>query len=564
VLVDATGSVPQAVMSAQLFNLTPLHIPTFQRGITWELTDVLEFLSSRSQVVGHAVLAKIHGTAGYTELVDGLQRFTVGTALLNILYPLVLAPTCTFSGHKAQFAPLANYVNNAHAVFSNNHQQLHNHLRRAIQDQYREFYITLEDYVNKLLTNGQAVAVSMFASSVVNTFCGRQIAIDDFTGFATMGDLINTFLGINTIRVELNTVDLLRTLIVEKATIANWPPVEIEAIENQLTDVFMRGGTPVKPIIPIATSVQKLLPAHGANIFPSWNGVLVKAEVEEFLDFIDSCVAAASQSPYLGEIAEVGSLPFSILVLQYYRSKISNGQSPSFVASTFSGPASQEDADLHEYLRACYRVLLAGIAGQLGPIADSIIQNAPNNTSAIATEINAQTGAGSLRAAPTQGWIAAQLEGVNKDKAKRIFNACLLPLATNPGGSFSPLQFGRSANKWQIDHLIPHSLLISNQIGANEVQRIRNFAPFQAQYNQSAKNTPCAQKLLPVGGLYQNMVSGLTNGGQFVHPYITWLIQNQSALAGILDDQTKLSPNTIPDVGDARIKQLEQLLLPRL
>jgi hypothetical protein len=562
VLVDATGALPMAVQGAGLYNLTKLHIPTFQRGISWDVSDVLDFLRSRSQVVGHAILANLP-TSTTTELVDGLQRFTVGTALLEILYPLVLSPTCSYQLLKPQFLPLANYTNNAQAVFSSNHQQLFNHPRRAVQDQYRDFYSSLSDYVTRLLAGQNQQLLAEFTSTAVNTFCGRQIAIDVFSGFSGMTDLINTFLGINTIRVELNTIDLLRTHIVEKATQANWPPTDVEHIENLLTDVFMKNGAVVKSIMPLATAVQNLLPTSGVSIFPNWISGITRTEVEDFLDFVDACVSASTSSAYLGEIAEVGALPFSIVVLFYYRMKVSNGQSPSFVAQGFASSATQEDAELHLFVRASYRCMLAGIVGQLGPIADSTISSQPVSLAQISNQIGSLTASGSLAGAPTPGWIAAQLEGVNKDKAKRVFNACLLPLSGNAGGSFTPIAYGRSANKWQIDHLIPDSLLAANQPGVAEGQRIRNFAPILSQYNQSARNTPAAQKLAP-NGLYDQMLTGIANNGHTAHPFLVWLSANQSAMGTHLNDQTKLLPNANPAIGDNRIQYVEQLLSARL
>lgn len=561
VLVDVAGNIPSPVLTAGLYNLTPLHIPTFQRGITWGIDDLTAFLFSKSLVLGHVVLAKTQSQPLYTELVDGLQRFTVGTALLHGLYPLVLSSNAVQLGSKPLFSAIANYTNNFYAVVDNNHQQLYNHPRRAIQDQYRNFYDNeLIPYLTKIFLPNGVSNLQRFAFAAVNTFCSRQIAIDDFTGFTVMGDLVNTFLGINTIRVELNTVDLLRTHIVDIATPV-WNSVDIEAVENSLTDVFMRSG---KSVFPIATALQQSMPNHAANIFPTWNVGSSRQEVESFLDFIDCCANSATTSSYLYEIAEVGSLPFCLVILCYYRNYLSSGALPSFATVGFNSNSTVEDLDLHNFLRAAYRSLLSGNVGQLGAIAEEIITTStPFSMTLLSEKVSAMSGAGSLSTSAPVGWIRAQLEAINKDKAKRVFNACLLPQITQATTNFEPLKFGRKTGMWQVDHLLPESTINSNLGGGIEANRLRNFAPLQSQHNRIASNINCSSKLSATG-LYAVQQIQLHAAGKTEHPYLTYLRSSLPNNVVDLDSQMFLVANAIPAIGDARLQFLATELATRL
>jgi hypothetical protein len=158
-------------------------------------------------------------------------------------------------------------------------------------------------------------------------------------------------------------------------------------------------------------------------------------------------------------------------------------------------------------------------------------------------------------------------------KAKRMFNALLLPVLPQAsgqspprvkaafGGSFSPLKFGRAAQDFHVDHLIPESLL-KRGAGDAEGRTLRNFAPLPSNQNRAAKATSCSTKL-GSGGVYDNYVNG---AGAQIHPFNVWLVQ-QHALQhppGELDDQAKLEPNQAPDIGTERIDWVSQQLLGRL
>jgi hypothetical protein len=290
------------------------------------------------------------------------------------------------------------------------------------------------------------------------------------------------------------------------------------------------------------------------EVFPTWATGSSPTEVAAFLTFIGQATASAGSNTFIKELALSGSLPFSIMVLYYYKRLLVAGLSPSYLIG-----GNAEDSDLHDFLRATYRALLAGTIGQLGPVAEKVLRGTYGSLNAVATEINNTTGAGPLGASPTPGWIKAQLLNINKEKAKRVFNACLLPLNSNLGGAFQPMIFGRASNMWQIDHLIPEKLLVKAKSGYLEGQRIQNFAPLVSQQNKVASNTQCSSKMAS-GGIYENLV--LTTTG--IHPFLSWLVGTQLNMGAPLDDQTLLQPNSAPNVGDQRIAQLDSMLASRI
>lgn len=87
----------------------------------------------------------------YEVLIDGLQRFSIGTALLNILYDLVLKVEPDLTTIAPRFAGLRTQTVNLAPVFQHNRQQLRNHPRRAVQESYIAFEATLRKWVRSEL-----------------------------------------------------------------------------------------------------------------------------------------------------------------------------------------------------------------------------------------------------------------------------------------------------------------------------------------------------------------------------------------------------------------------------
>lgn len=185
---------------------TTIRIPTFQRGISWRTDEVVQFLESESALYGTviiAMLAVIGSNDQVGQLVDGLQRFACGTALLRLLDPAVLSPTPTDTLATPNFEQLKRIVGGRLAIVEYNHHQLLRHHRRAIRDQYADFHAEMAEFVRANLAPDKAVA---FGRTITTAFADKQIAIDNYYGFKGSVDLDNTFIGLNTVRVDLGPV----------------------------------------------------------------------------------------------------------------------------------------------------------------------------------------------------------------------------------------------------------------------------------------------------------------------------------------------------------------------
>lgn len=543
-LIDpATNSAPHA-----LVHLAPnaIRIPTFQRGIAWGTEEVMDFLQSPSALLGHVIFATLQQNP-YSDLVDGLQRFATGTALLTSLFPLVLQDNPEYPGHEGLFADLIAHARLFEPVFQHNHHQLLNHRRDAIKDQYRSFYQELDATLKRQMSAAFAAGL---ADVITRCFLRRHVAIDNFSGFNSISDAINTFIGINTIRVELGTVDLFRTNIIEHAEAypAAWPSPTIESAENHITDTFVNEGVVRKEILPIATACLAVIQAGApTTLFEHWGTGSNIYELDVFLEFIDTAAAGTARNAYVHEIASCGALPFSVLVLHYYSVYMKTTVNPPYVNGS-----NADDADLRLFLRAAYRCVMAGTVGQLGPIAERAAKGSYGTLADVANDISHLAGAGPLDQPTAAGWVRAQLISVNKEKAKRVFNACLLPSLAGGQGPFVPLSFGRGADEWHIDQLIPPNQLDRNLPGYAEAARIANFAPLPNQFSRQAKADSCVTKL-SAAGIYPTLPPPTLAA----HPYLSWLNQNIPVPPAQLDNQALLQPNSNPAIGDQRLNYLE-------
>ena len=92
VLIPNASPANQALLNLQTSGLRWIQIPNYQRGISWGIEQVDEFLKSESVLLGNVILGQFPvepaqvqlpylpaGMAQYHVLVDGLQRLAVGT-----------------------------------------------------------------------------------------------------------------------------------------------------------------------------------------------------------------------------------------------------------------------------------------------------------------------------------------------------------------------------------------------------------------------------------------------------------------------------------------------------
>jgi hypothetical protein len=258
----------------------------------------------------------------------------------------------------------------------------------------------------------------------------------------------------------------------------------------------------------------------------------------------------------LKEIRACGRLPISTVFAYYYLEFL---HGPKVKPPFFSGN-SGADVELHAYLIACYRLVIDGTIGRttdnlehlvtgitaltLSQLADQISTNYLGRT--ISTNLDAQ-------------WLETQLSSIDQKRAPRVFNAMLLPARSSLGSGFVPIEFGRSAAMFHVDHLIPDSLLDANAPGGMEGQTLLNFAPLPTNQNKAAKATSCSAKLA-AGNIYDMYSQGAAHN---VHPYCRWLLTTAGQGAA-LDTQSNLERNSVPDVGSERIKEITKELLSRI
>ena len=543
-----------------------IDIPRFQRGISWNIDNVKELLQSTSILLGNAILSQFNrnqlqfpnlpqNQPNYLVLVDGLQRLAVGTALLAVLHDQVLSPAPNRPGDAHYFVALAARVVPFSAIYQHNDKEFLAHPRQAIRDQYAILRNEIDEYIQEELIAGRG---KILADVIVPTFVARQLALDIYFNFQRT-ELLNTFIGINTVRVDLGPVDLLRAHILEKATSAGWSEADIESIENDFTETLTVDQKPKQHFLPFVNAAIKAIEKNAGNrLFASWGTALSKADVDQFLDFVDKFEGSLGNE-YLREIFECGKLPVSTVFAYYYTDFLHGSKtSPSF----FTGGRGC-DQELHSYLILCYRLILDGSVGRTTEYLENIISGGfGGSLASLADAISvAYLGLGISNPLDVQ-WLDTHLNKIDKKKAARIFNAMLLPQKQNMGYAYNPLKFGRLSTEFHVDHLIPASLLDLQAPGGLDGETLRNFSPLPTNQNRVAKATSCSTKLSP-GGIYANYIGGNTH---LKHPYCYWLMSVQATnyQNKNMDDQSLLEKNSSPDIGSERIAKIRDELLSRI
>ena len=547
------------------YNFHWIDIPNYQRGVVWDDELFEELLESRSVFIGSAVFGNFSvpqdrmgferlpsAVSDYEILIDGLQRFSIGTALLTMLHPLVLSDNPNLPNDAFHFSALKAQCSNYAAIYQHNDRELQNHRRKAVGDSYLEFRRVLSRWLQNEFEKAQG---AILAKNIQRLFLQRQIAPDIYHGFGSVYEVTNTFIGLNTIREGLSTVDWLRSVIVDKG--GHWDPTEIEAMDNRFTEVFMKenGRGHEQALMPFAAIILECL-ATGESlcpekVFPSCATGLLHSEVMNFLDFVE-IMFNEKHNPFYNEIRKCGTIPFAGCVSYYYRNYLATNQYPSFTSESRN-----EDLELLIYLRANYRVLFDGHIGRTRQYSKKLLIE--NITLVDLSEKMSQDFIGrNMSQAVETLWLQARLKDTVKARAPRVFNACLLP-THGAVPSFSPHTYGRKANQYQIDHMIPESTLQKDAPGESEGRLIMNFVPVRRTTNIRQTNLQCSSKLC-VEGNYNYECTNDPN----VHPYILWLVPNQSIHGSYLDRQDLLQPNSGPAIADERINWLTERLIGRL
>lgn len=539
-----------------------VEVPHYQRGIAWTNDEVEELLESRSLLLGNVVLGKFarpakrfqqlpEGIHTYAVLVDGLQRLSVGTALLAILFPEVLSANPARPLVAPLFGRLSLKTKDLDVVFLHNDKELERHPRRAIAEAYTVFRQKLKrDLLERLSDQARAAEL---AEQATRLFLERQIAVDVYSDFASPIELIYTFIGMNTVRMDLTPVDLVRSMIVEKAVSSAWDSDSVEAFENRFTAVFSENEKPASHLLPFVAVVKATLEdeVKAGRLFPSWKGQLNKSEVDGFLDFVEA-FEGCIENRHLTEIEACGDIPYAGVLAFFYPTFLSSGRMPTLLQET-----EVDTSDLRSFLRASLRVLLDGRIGRTRPLVERALAGEFPTLGSYAEAISQSFLGRAINQPVASEWLHSALRRADKNKAKRIFNCLRLPLKHSD--PFQPDVYGAKASDYHIDHLIPQRSIEPHAPGSAESETLVNYAPLPAKYNVKAKMTPCAEKL-GAHGMYSNWLAN----EPVRHPYAEWLVATQGHIGSHLDQQERLEPHMQPDIVGQRLDWLVQYLLPRL
>lgn len=551
----------------------PTLIPNYQRGISWGAEEVDDLVYSTSPVIGTVVLGTFPNTPApydsatavgattneYEELADGLQRLSTGICLLQGLQEKVFETGARYGHVSSHFSGISQRYGGLMKIVAHNHHQLLNHPRKAIKDQYQIFAKSVNLWLDSQLVPLQ---VQKFAESFNRLMLVRPIALDRWAGFGSGLELMHTFLGLNTIRVELGPVDLLRAHLVVQATKAAWSDSEIEAFENDFTETFTTRGSNDSDLLPFVNAVLKCISGGPLSaptaVFPTWGNLDKVTDVDPFLDFSSSF--KNSSNAYLDQIRSIGSIPFGIVMASKLRSFRAQGALPSYL--TGPNASSTDEAELHAVLCASLRSMFSRKIGYASPLIIECLKGTTSTLLDAADRLSKDATGVGVSSLVDVGWLKTALEGVDKRGAKTVFNAMLLPVrsgGTAPsGGTFNPIKFGRGSSSWAVDHLLPEASLKDTVAGYPEGRRLRNLAPLPGAQNSSAKHAVPTIKLQANVNTYY----GNTNSA---HPYCAWLTQDATTRAAAdLDSQAALQPNSASKIGDARIDHIAIELLNRV
>jgi hypothetical protein len=491
----------------------------------------------------------------YVELTDGLQRFSAGTALLMAVFERVLDAHAPYAAHRARFPTIEMDYSSARPVAAHNDHQLLNHPRHAIREQYSDFRSTVFSWVEGELDERAAE----FADAMERLFVQRPVAEDVWDGFTSTLQVMETFLGLNTVRVDLGPVDLMRAQIVVRATEHGWTGSQVDAFENDFTETFTRKGKADGSLLPFVNAALKSLRAGGAFadvVFPSWSSRLAKSDVDDFLEFVGE-VNESSDCGYLNEIKAAGAIPFGVVLAHYWYCKVTKGTGPTFTGAHPTLSSSDEEA-LRRMLRGTLRSLLAK---RLGYQSESILESIRGSRTLeeIADSFSVDATSKPLATAMDLGWIKTHLETVDVKAAKRVFNAMLLPTQwPYVTAAFDPLSFGAGKTRFAVDHIFAEGALDEGKAGYLEGKRIRNLAPLPGSQNSAAKaSTPSIKLVTHPGTFYGHP--------RITHDYCRFLLdQGKRILPADLDAQEQIVTRSSSKLGDERVEFIAHEIAQRV
>lgn len=545
-----------------------IHIPNYQRGVSWKIEDVNKIINSNSKLLGTVVASESNNIKEvcsnmnckkYLSLIDGFQRFSIGTALLAVIDEKVFDVKSPHHSRAIEFfGRLRQATKRNRLVYLHNDQELLNHPRKVVSNQYTLLKDKISNMIDKQLSIDFCKSIS---SSINNMFLGRQIALDIYKNLETTVEDLNIFITHNTGRVNLEAVDILRSRIIDEAIKSNWEVDDINYIENEFSNTFIAGQKVNKLLTPFVKSILRQVELDGSRIFKSWNtDKFSKAEVKELLDYVKAFKNIINTNNYIYEIKECGTLALAIIMAYYYERKVINNESyPDFLSGGCGN-----DFELRKFLIACYRVILDGSIIRLEKYAYRILEGTnTKKINDIADEISKEFIKISIDEELNEDWLKVSLNKVSRERARRVFNMMLLPNKNDLdiNTKFNKVIFGNHSNELKVDYLIPVSN--KSEVANQEVLTIKNFAPLPKNLLGKSKKSLCSIKL-DKNGIYNTYLESTEYEH---HPYCKWLIDtfNSNKIEkDYYDKEEYLEVNKNPDIGEKRLRYIMSELLKKI
>ncbi len=541
-------------------------IPSYQRGLVWNEDQIENLLYQNSEFLGNVIYSEMAGerqgkykhlpsnTDKYSIVIDGLQRFSIGTALLNVLHPVYLSDNSVVSVSSRELVQKIKERPGMKFIYIHNNRELIIHNRISIKESYVKFVKKLEKWVDKQRKENEKEFIEQIVSLL-----NRQITTDVYIGFKSPYALTNTFIGLNVNRVQLNDTDWLRAIIIDQGGACGWPHQDLESIDNLFTKTFtIDGSKENKELSPFVKIVKTALTTSNTSkenpcqfVFKSWSlfpsPTLEIEDVKKFLGFVND-IKNYTDNHYFNEIRACGALPFCSLIAYYYRNKIGKG-----VWSGFENGEHLDSNELAVFLRGCYRTLIDGSIGKTKKILMELFINSDNDLINAAQALSHTYLEIKIDEPVDMAWVTSKLQQIQHQNAKRVFNLCRLPELNDDSG-FTPDNYNRNKDGYIIKQLIPvKPSAIKNQPGELQINKMPNLIPLPP--NLLIENVDCSDKLTE---LSKSMPD------EKAHPYLKWLVDNQAKYQAQLDEPKLLEPNSSPNIGVERIKWLATHIVKRL
>lgn len=550
-ICDETHPHYTEVITAHSAVYTPneIKIPTFQRGIQWDFNTLFECLSSNSPVVGTAIFGRTNQMPQVAWLLDGLQRFSTFTAMIILIEDLLFTkPSVTnvnpWNAHPTLFNDITELQNivainqSALPVVKYNHLALMNHRRAIIKTSYCDFILNakigIEKLIDTLKTGYDPDKSKDFIRRLIEFF-QKPIYIQEYSQFMSIDELIATFIAINTVRVELSPADVCRSILVESYINKGANQLQSADIENLFNATLLQDNGAARkkfsPLIKVLESdwIRPKTKVIISSLFSTTSDYqIIEKEFTEFCQWIEYFTSI--KSDYLNLLFDIGDNPYIATLMYYYHKNVANIASQAYVVP---------EVELNKIAIAYIRKLLDGTVGDTLPLTKEVSTNNTINLANFLEKIN-PIRSGSIENSPERTWLMNSLLNVrNKDTAKIIFNACLLPPVRNVGeygSNYTRMNFRGGQNNWTIDHMIPENSFLTapnaNSIGNPHRDSLRNYCPILGSDNSSYKRTNLSVKMTH-DSYYKTYVTPNDDRKKFNgagHPFFQRLLQLQGQL----------------------------------